>query len=220
MAWGAISRIGVLAAAVLAVGCSGPNYDDQISALTSEIALLKQQVRELTLTTVDTTPTTLAAPTTTVPATTTTLDVNSAVLMGTYTWGEQSDAVRDLQVLIGASADGIYGPKTRAAHLVALVAAGLSVDHVPDQPVTTTPAVTTAPTDTAATTTTSTTTTSTTTVMSSTTTLPTDVGNDETSADGADAEQSSDNAGDDTSADSEADPADDPSDDVVPGDEP
>jgi len=205
----------VLAAAVLAVGCSGPNYDDQISALTSEIALLKQQVRELTLTTVDTTPTTLAAPTTTVPATTTTLDVNSAVLMDTYTWGEQSDAVRDLQVLIGASADGIYGPKTRAAHLVALVAAGLSVDHVPDQPVTTTPAVTTAPTDTAATTTTSTTT-----VMSSTTTLPTDVGNDETSADGADAEQSSDNAGDDTSADSEADPADDPSDDVVPGDEP
>lgn len=197
MAWGAISRSGVLAAAVLAVGCSGPNYDDQISALTSEIALLKQQVRELTLTTVDTTPTTLAAPTTTVPATTTTLDVNSAVLMGTYTWGEQSDAVRDLQVLIGASADGIYGPKTRAAHLVALVAAGLSVDHVPDQPVTTTPAVTTAPTDTAATTTTSTTT-----VMSSTTTLPTDVGDD------------------DTSADSEADPADDPSDDVVPGDEP
>ncbi len=215
MAWGAISRIGVLAAAVLAVGCSGPNYDDQISALTSEIALLKQQVRELTLTTVDTTPTTLAAPTTTVPATTTTLDVNSAVLMDTYTWGEQSDAVRDLQVLIGASADGIYGPKTRAAHLVALVAAGLSVDHVPDQPVTTTPAVTTAPTDTAATTTTSTTT-----VMSSTTTLPTDVGNDETSADGADAEQSSDNAGDDTSADSETDLADDPSDDVVPGDEP
>lgn len=197
MAWGAISRIGVLAAAVLAVGCSGPNYDDQISALTSEIALLKQQVRELTLTTVDTTPTTLAAPTTTVPATTTTLDVNSAVLMSTYTWGEQSDAVRDLQVLIGASADGIYGPKTRAAHLVALVAAGLSVDHVPDQPVTTTPAVTTAPTDTAATTTTSTTT-----VMSSTTTLPTDVGDD------------------DTSADSEPDPADDPSDDVVPGDEP
>ena len=197
MAWGAISRIGVLAAAVLAVGCSGPNYDDQISALTSEIALLKQQVRELTLTTVDTTPTTLAAPTTTVPATTTTLDVNSAVLMSTYTWGEQSDAVRDLQVLIGASADVIYGPKTRAAHLVALVAAGLSVDHVPDQPVTTTPAVTTAPTDTAATTTTSTTT-----VMSSTTTLPTDVGDD------------------DTSADSEADPADDPSDDVVPGDEP
>jgi len=201
MAWGAISRIGVLAAAVLAVGCSGPNYDDQISALTSEIALLKQQVRELTLTTVDTTPTTLAAPTTTVPATTTTLDVNSAVLMSTYTWGEQSDAVRDLQVLIGASADGIYGPKTRAAHLVALVAAGLSVDHVPDQPVTTTPAVTTAPTDTAATTTTSTTT-----VMSSTTTLPTDVGDD------------------DTSADSEADPAEDPSgdpaDDMVPGDEP
>jgi len=215
MAWGATGRVGVLAALVVTAGCSGPNYDDQISALTSEIALLKQQVRELTLTTVDTTPTTLAAPTTTVPATTTTLDVNSAVLMGAYTWGEQSDAVRDLQVLIGASADGIYGPKTRAAHLVALVAAGLSVDHVPDQPVTTTPAVTTAPTDTAATTTTSTTT-----VMSSTTTLPTDVGNDETSADGADAEQSSDNAGDDTSADSEADPADDPSDDVVPGDEP
>lgn len=201
MAWGAISRIGVLAAAVLAVGCSGPNYDDQISALTSEIALLKQQVRELTLTTVDTTPTTLAAPTTTVPATTTTLDVNSAVLMSTYTWGEQSDAVRDLQVLIGASADGIYGPKTRAAHLVALVAAGLSVDHVPDQPVTTTPAVTTAPTDTAATTTTSTTT-----VMSSTTTLPTDVGDDETSAD--------------SEADPAEDPSGDPADDVVPGDEP
>ena len=195
MTWGATGRVGILVAMVVTASCSGPNYDDQISALTSEIALLKQQVRELTLTTVDTTPTTTAVPSTTVPATTTTLDVNSAVLMGTYAWGERSDAVRDLQVLIGASADGIYGPKTRAAHLVALVAAGLSVDHGPDQPAATTPAVTTAPTDTAATTTTNT-------AASSTTTLPPDVGDDE------------------TSADSEADAAADPADEVVPGEEP
>ena len=118
-------------------GCSGPNYDDQISALTSEIALLKQQVRELSLTTVDTTPTTLPPTTTTLPATTTTVDANTAILLATYAWGEQSDAVRDLQVLVGASADGVYGPKTRAAHVVALTSAGLGVDHVPDPPAST-----------------------------------------------------------------------------------
>ena len=122
--------------AIAVVGCSGPNYDDQISALTSEIALLKQQVRELSLTTVDTTPTTVP-PTTTLPATTTTVDANTAILLATYAWGEQSDAVRDLQVLIGATVDGVYGPKTRAAHIVALVAAGLGIDRVPDQPAST-----------------------------------------------------------------------------------
>ena len=56
------------------------------------------------------------------------------VLLAAYVWNETSDAVRELQVLLGATPDGNYGPKTRAAHLAELNTRGLSTDNVPDQP--------------------------------------------------------------------------------------
>ncbi len=76
-------------------------------------------------------------------ATTTTaaepVDTEVAVLLGVYVWDETSEAVRDLQVLIGATPDGNYGPKTREAHLAELNARGLATDNVPTAPQTSSP---------------------------------------------------------------------------------
>jgi hypothetical protein len=78
------------------------------------------------------TTTTLApAPETTIPATTTTVDPATEILLRSYSWQEESDAVRELQTLIGRTPDGVYGPLTRESHLEALRAAGLSEDSVP-----------------------------------------------------------------------------------------
>ena len=78
------------------------------------------------------TTTTLApAPETTIPVTTTTVDPATEILLGNYAWQEESDAVRELQTLIGRTPDGVYGPRTRESHLEALRAAGLSEDGVP-----------------------------------------------------------------------------------------
>lgn len=67
--------------------------------------------------------------TTTVPETT-----DDEVLLASYEWNETSDAVAALQLIIGATPDGNYGPKTRAAHLAELTARGLSTGAVPEQP--------------------------------------------------------------------------------------
>ena len=57
------------------------------------------------------------------------------VLTDTYEWGENGPRVAALQQVIGAEADGSYGPQTAQAHRAALEFAGLAVDGVPAVPV-------------------------------------------------------------------------------------
>ena len=68
----------------------------------------------------------------------------SAILTATFVWGENSDRVRLLQQVLGATVDGIYGPGTRAVHLTELSVRALSVAGVPAPPVATTTTTTTA----------------------------------------------------------------------------
>ncbi|MBC8365619.1 MAG: biotin/lipoyl-binding protein [Actinobacteria bacterium] len=64
--------------------------------------------------------------------TTTVLPLNQeVVLLADFQWNEQSDRVRTLQQVLGLTADGTYGPATRAAHLAANRSRGLSLEAVP-----------------------------------------------------------------------------------------
>ncbi len=92
----------------------------------------------------------------------------SVILTATFAWGENSDRVRLLQQVLGATVDGIYGSGTRAVHLTELSTRALSTAGVPAAPVATT---TTTTTTTPAATTTTTTTTTTTAAPVTTTTL-------------------------------------------------
>ena len=86
-----------------------------------------------TTTTTTTTTTSTSTTTTTPPATTTTI---APALTDVFEWGERSDNVRTLQVLLDVEADGVYGPVTRTAHETALDDLGLSTDDLPERPVT------------------------------------------------------------------------------------
>jgi hypothetical protein len=109
-----------------------------------------------------TVPATTQAPTTTIPATTTvlsaaatttttstsTLDEDTRVLTLDYSWGPcdawgPCDEVETLQALLGVSADGVYGPGTRSAHLAELERRTLPTSGVPLPPPTTFPPPTT-----------------------------------------------------------------------------
>ena len=68
----------------------------------------------------------------------------SAILTATFVWGENSDRVRLLQEVLGATVDGIYGSGTRAVHLMELSVRALSVAGVPAPPAPTTTTTTTA----------------------------------------------------------------------------
>jgi len=52
--------------------------------------------------------------------------------MMVYSWFDDSDDVAALQALLGVADDGVYGRVTLDAHRAALVAAGLSTDHLPN----------------------------------------------------------------------------------------
>ena len=89
-----------------------------------------------------TTTTTTEAPATTTTSmtttsTTTTTTTIAPALTGEFSWGERSDDVRTLQVLLGVEADGVYGPATRAAHQTALEHLGLPTDDLPARPIVT-----------------------------------------------------------------------------------
>ena len=73
-----------------------------------------------------------------------TVDLAVLVLSDTYEWGENSPRIAALQQVIGAEADGSYGPETAKAHRAALEFAGLPVDVVP-VPVVTVPVVSSGP---------------------------------------------------------------------------
>lgn len=55
------------------------------------------------------------------------------MLLRPYLWLENSEAVEELQELLGIEADGWYGAITREAHLAALEEKGFLADGVPDE---------------------------------------------------------------------------------------
>ncbi len=75
--------------------------------------------------------TTTTAPSTSVPTTTLAPLDEEVVLLADFAWDERSDRVRVLQEILGLTADGAYGPSTRAAHLAANRARGLSPESIP-----------------------------------------------------------------------------------------
>jgi hypothetical protein len=55
-----------------------------------------------------------------------------AAIKKTYKFGERSESVKDLQLLLwNVKADGYYGSKTRNAHIYALSTRDMSIKHVP-----------------------------------------------------------------------------------------
>jgi hypothetical protein len=55
-----------------------------------------------------------------------------AALRKTYRFGERSESVRNLQILLwNVKVDGYYGSKTRNAHIYALSTRDMSIKHVP-----------------------------------------------------------------------------------------
>jgi hypothetical protein len=56
------------------------------------------------------------------------------ILTGTYSWLEQSEAVKDLQEALEIEADGWYGSDTRTAHIAALEERELAIETVPGKP--------------------------------------------------------------------------------------
>jgi len=75
--------------------------------------------------------TTTTAPSISVPTTTLAPLDEEVVLLADFAWDERSDRVRVLQEILGLTADGAYGPSTRAAHLAANRARGLSPESIP-----------------------------------------------------------------------------------------
>jgi hypothetical protein len=62
-------------------------------------------------------------------------DIETTVLSSAYEWMEISDRVRELQLLLGINADGVYGRGTRQAHAEENEERGLGVGMLPVPPV-------------------------------------------------------------------------------------
>ena len=56
-------------------------------------------------------------------------------LTGDFRWMDKSGEIAVLQQMINVNADGVYGPRTREAHLAVLEVLGLPIVGVPDKPV-------------------------------------------------------------------------------------
>jgi len=119
--------IGILSLAALVVGC-GDGNDAQVAALEEQVSELVEEIQTLTSTT------TTSAPPSTDPVPTSLVAGDEQTLLQQYDWMENSDRVRQLQQLIGATTDGLYGAETRKQHLAALRMRGLTIDGVPSVP--------------------------------------------------------------------------------------
>lgn len=119
------------------LSCGADAESDEVASLRDQVKALSEQVDQLSSTTVAST----------IPLTTATLPPVSSPTVETsnprqaldlleeaFTWNEDSDRVRHLQALIGATVDGRYGPQTRRLHLESLSNRGLPADGVPAEP--------------------------------------------------------------------------------------
>ena len=155
----------VVLGVVVAARAAEPSVRPILYPAPTEIAEVRNSALPTTTTSTTTTstttepPATISTTTTTTsepPATTTTTEApldepvddeptadELAVLGDEYGWFERGDRVRDLQRLLGLSADGVYGAATRAAHLAEVQDRGLAADGVPPVPTTSTTTTTT-----------------------------------------------------------------------------
>jgi len=74
--------------------------------------------------------------------------VTETFLLADYPWGVYNERTSRLQALLGMPPDGIYDLATRVAHIAALQGRGMTIETVPEVPITTTSTTTTPPTTT------------------------------------------------------------------------
>jgi peptidoglycan hydrolase-like protein with peptidoglycan-binding domain len=124
-------------------------YTLGLAAAAIAVATLAASVSFGDATTPTTSTTSSTSTTSTTSTTTTTIDPAQAqrdseaealeellmVIQAPYTWGEKSDSVKNLQMALHVTVDGVYGPKTRAAHINALTFFKLPTTNVPAQPI-------------------------------------------------------------------------------------
>lgn len=125
----------VVALAVLA-GCQTSENSARVQELEEQISDLVDEMQKLNQTTSPPSVSSSLAPTTTStsPKSTDPASSPTEILTSSYSWNEQSDRVRALQEIIGATPDGSYGPKTREKHLQYLQDQGLGLEGVPAIP--------------------------------------------------------------------------------------
>ena len=113
----------IVVAGILA-GCSP---DDPIETLAPEAELAEAPIAVIDEPPVMEITQTYEPPSTSIPDTR-----YEVTLTESYTWMENSDQVIELQELLGLDADGIYGPVTRNAHVLAIDLISLPTGGVPE----------------------------------------------------------------------------------------
>lgn len=142
-----IRLAGGLTALALIVGIVNANADAP-RTVQSPVATL---ALESTTSTTEPTTTTAPAPTTTAVRVASAAPVAASkapdtraqmvftTLGARYSWGERSNAVKQLQGVLKVTQDGLYGKQTRKAHVAALTYFGMSTANVPSPPVSAAP---------------------------------------------------------------------------------
>lgn len=131
-------RLGALMVISLTIwACGSDDESAEVASLREQVEALSDQVEQMSSTTAASIspPTTETLP----PVSSTTVETSTPrqaldILQEAFAWNEESDRVRNLQALIGATGDGRYGPQTRRLHLLWLSHRGLPADRVPAEP--------------------------------------------------------------------------------------